>query len=364
MLPMLVLVSSVCLCLVYSLHRFAGTGWRHVAHKQAVHDGAVVASLLELGSVPDVGDEWWLLGSGANGTGEKWYRGCVTEVTRGDGGVFVVELDNPEEVERDGGIVAAPARIPTAPPRELVRHARGLTRWIPFEDITGPLLRGSAGSADDYAMSRPLKAGGKIDWFISHSWHDDAPAKFAELSRLAGLFKQEHGRYPRVWLDKVCINQANVEEALKCLPVFLQSCDQVVALVGPTYFGRLWCVWELYVRVVFSTSQMPRSDDRDSDSDSDSGSAAEGDCSADRSTNSDGGPVEANVLFSTLRGMGGIATLHRLISGFKLSSAACFDPNEQNKLLRAIAAADGGAAAFENAVRDMASFLPASLATD
>ena len=68
--------------------------------------------------------------------------------------------------------------------------------------------------------------------------------------------------------------------------------------------------------------------------------------------------IDTNVLFSPLRGMGGFATLRKQISGFKLSNATCFDPNEQAKLLRAIAAADGGSAAFENAICDMASFLP------
>ena len=111
---------------------------------------------------------------------------------------------------------------------------------------------------------------------------------------------------------------------------------------------------------------MPRSDHDGSDDSSGAGSdcitkSSHGDRqgSAGYASTAPTG-MDVNVMFSTLQGMGGTATLRHLISGFKLSSAMCFDPNEQNKLLRAIAAADGGSAAFECAVRDMASLLPAS----
>ena len=40
--------------------------------------------------------------------------------------------------------------------------------------------------------------------------------------------------------DKACIDQTNIEDSLKCLPVFLSSCEQLVVLAGPQYATRLW----------------------------------------------------------------------------------------------------------------------------
>ena len=52
--------------------------------------------------------------------------------------------------------------------------------------------------------------------------------------------------------DKLCIDQDNIDRALRCLPVFVFSCNRLVILAGNTYCDRLWCVWELYT--FFSTS--------------------------------------------------------------------------------------------------------------
>jgi hypothetical protein len=52
--------------------------------------------------------------------------------------------------------------------------------------------------------------------------------------------------------DKLCIDQDNIDRALRCLPVFVFSCNRLMILAGNTYCDRLWCVWELYV--FFSTS--------------------------------------------------------------------------------------------------------------
>ena len=59
-----------------------------------------------------------------------------------------------------------------------------------------------------------------------------------------------------LWLwccrDKLCIDQDNINRALRCLPVFVFSCNRLMILAGNTYCDRLWCVWELYT--FFSTS--------------------------------------------------------------------------------------------------------------
>ena len=56
---------------------------------------------------------------------------------------------------------------------------------------------------------------------MSHSWHDDAAEKWGVLSTVAEEFRRQRGRWPVLWLDKVCIDQKNIGRSLKCLPVYL-----------------------------------------------------------------------------------------------------------------------------------------------
>lgn len=89
----------------------------------------------------------------------------------------------------------------------------------------------------------------ECDAFLSHSWHDEASSKWAALQLWRRGFVAEHGREPRVWLDKICIDQNNIDIDLRCLPVFLGGCRKIVVLLGPTYLSRLWCVLELFTFV-------------------------------------------------------------------------------------------------------------------
>ena len=80
---------------------------------------------------------------------------------------------------------------------------------------------------------------GEIDWFISHSWHDDAKGKWKVLQEEAEAFRQLKGRWPVLWLDKVCIDQQNIQQSLKCLPVYLMACNAMLVLGGKTYVGSI-----------------------------------------------------------------------------------------------------------------------------
>ena len=53
------------------------------------------------------------------------------------------------------------------------------------------------------------------DFFISHSWSDDATLKYAKLQQVADEFEAENGRPPTFWLDKVCIDQSAIGDALR-----------------------------------------------------------------------------------------------------------------------------------------------------
>jgi len=79
------------------------------------------------------------------------------------------------------------------------------------------------------------------------SWHDDAQQKFDAVQAWRARFVNAHGREPTVWFDALCIDQDNVQPQLASLPIYLAGCKTVLALAGPTYFQRLWCVLELHI---------------------------------------------------------------------------------------------------------------------
>jgi hypothetical protein len=78
-------------------------------------------------------------------------------------------------------------------------------RGLPFSSICSDDL---TTSRDTGLFGRTVKCKlGGVDAFISHSWHDSGPAKWALLTRWAHQFELAHGRQPVVWLDKGCIDQ-------------------------------------------------------------------------------------------------------------------------------------------------------------
>merc|ERR1711879_89564 len=87
---------------------------------------------------------------------------------------------------------------------------------------------------------------GGCDAFISHSWHDAPSARWQALQEWRASFIDEHGREPRVWFDKACINQLDIQSDLRVLPLFLAGSTDIVVLFGSTYLSRLWCVVELF----------------------------------------------------------------------------------------------------------------------
>jgi len=87
---------------------------------------------------------------------------------------------------------------------------------------------------------------GECDAFLSHSWHDCAQTKWAALQQWRSEFVERRGREPRIWFDKCCIDQTDIAEDLRGLPIFLSGCQELLVLCGKTYLTRLWCVVELF----------------------------------------------------------------------------------------------------------------------
>ena len=120
------------------------------------------------------------------------------------------------------------------------------------ENPFGESPRDPNAKAANFRLSEKLESGAKIDFFISHSWKDDAVKKLEAIKRVGEEFLKEHDRYPTFWFDKCCIDQDAISDTLSVLPCFVTASDKMLVLCGETYVERLWCIWELYTLLSFA----------------------------------------------------------------------------------------------------------------
>lgn len=202
---------------------------------------------------------------------------------------------------------------------DLLKLAKRNLCCIDWHSMSLEVLSGSSQCGrvtGDSSLSRPLRAGEKIDFFVSHSWHDPALQKWQRLQELAEVFHNEKGRYPTLWLDKVCIDQSNIADGLRVLPITVAASKKVVALVGETYPQRLWCAWELFTVFAFAEEKVA--------------------CSR----------VQLSPLASTSNDSS-LAALR----AFEVAQAHCYDPNEEARLRGIIDTV--GARAFEARIQHL-----------
>jgi hypothetical protein len=217
----------------------------------------------------------------------------------------------------------ASAVLKTSSAAEL--HTMGLEelRGISGDKITLELLSSSVGSAETQAMAVSCKPG-EIDFFLSHSWHDDPAAKLRALQKVIAAFKRKNnGEAPLFWLDKCCVDQKRISQSLRVLPIFLASCKRMLVVAGPTYVQRLWCIWELNMILMGAAGGKPALD-------------------------------VIGIGGIDVDGSDGTAELYSNLKAFSLRDARCYDPNESRRLHAAIEAAPGGTQAFESAIRGLA----------
>jgi hypothetical protein len=152
------------------------------------------------------------------------------------------------------------------PPATILREAESRFRCISWEALAArsdiiiggrPLNVIGPGRNDLYSLSEPCNLG-DCDMFVSHSWHDDGQKKWDALRSWCDSFVRAQGYLPRLWIDKVCICQTNIETDLKCLPVFLAGCKGLLMISGPTYPTRLWCLIEVLVHRAIMASDDSR----------------------------------------------------------------------------------------------------------
>jgi hypothetical protein len=167
-------------------------------------------------------------------------------------------LDRLVEATRSstGSVLALAALLEGEDPEMLGAQAVARFRCVRWDVLSrmpeilinaGP-LDGQQASVELYQLSKPCRVG-ECDAFCSHSWHDDGWLKWNALKKWCDGFKRNKERSPRLWLDKVCIDQADLKADLQSLPIFLAACNRLLVVSGPTYVYRLWCCVELFVYV-------------------------------------------------------------------------------------------------------------------
>lgn len=185
---------------------------------------------------------------------------------------------------------------------------------ISFDDVSdnkpNPLLFARS------SMSRLRQC----DAFVSHSWSDVPEAKWSALQSWRAEFVAANGREPRIWFDKCCINQTQVDADLRCLPIFLSGCRSLLVLSGVTYLSRLWCVMEIFTYVHM------------------------------------GGRLEQIRLLPVLRKDQEYADqleINTMFEDFDAKHSTCFLDTDKIKLLGIIHSAFGSLGAFNEVVRNM-----------
>jgi len=193
--------------------------------------------------------------------------------------------------------------------------ACGLFRAVSCDQLREGMLASNGPDPALFSLSQAASLGA-VDAFLSHSWHDDPPAKWAALQVWREQFKAEHGgREPLLWLDKVCLDQTNIEESLQCLPVFLSGCNQLLVLAGKTYLTRLWCIVEVFVFLAIE------------------------------------GKSENLTIRSLVDASDGHGSLRELVEQFDSSKVTCARPEDKDRLLGFVEAGFGDLTTFSQEVQ-------------
>ena len=206
-----------------------------------------------------------------------------------------------------------------------------------------------------FKLAKPAEYG-QVDWFVSHSWREDADAKYDALQEARARFREEHKRDPVIWLDKFCIDQRSIEENLMCLPVFLAGCNQLFILCGETYLERLWCMLELFVFIQMGG----RVDDvelffiaPDGARPARPPSARTPSLGFFRTPSRPRGALEAPPEEPPLDEPGRVkAFFEQQFERFDVARASCYDAVQRDRLLAIVEAGFGGLPAFNDALKE------------
>jgi len=303
-----------------------------------LQDGAFMAMLLDSYLV-EVGQPWWL--SAADMSSKKnampktsidrsgtssfakiktvktlpdecrpgFVKGQIVKVAE-DGKSFWVMVEEDGDGAEHSEHVEIHRKQQVMPWRALLKLGRQRLRCVDWASQNLDMWMQSSGAG--FEKSRPVGKGEVIDFFVSHSWSDDPEQKWRALELLAESFQSHHGRFPTFWVDKFCIDQRQIADGLRLLPVNVMACRQVLVLCGPSYPQRLWCAWELCVLMSFM-------------------------------------PVGEALKLLTVMPLSQAAL--QQLTRFETEASKCFDPNEELRLRTVIKAI--GIQRFEQKIRTL-----------
>ena len=206
---------------------------------------------------------------------------------------------------------------------DVLSQAKSRFRGIRLSSLAEPDLADSKPNPELFQRALATHLG-SVQFFVSHSWRDNASTKWAALRKLCeDRAIADDGGEPLLWIDKCCIDQRDIANNLRCLPVFLSGCERLVIMLGKTYLTRLWCIVEIFVFVHMGGKPsniviLPVAEDGEQDRD------------------------ELAALSDTT-----------LLQGFDARTCDCFVQEEREKILTIIATAFGGFDAFNAEVRSL-----------
>lgn len=323
----LILLPMLCATLVGQRRLFQKLAtWLDHSRSRRLQDGAFMAMLLD-SYVVEVGQPWWLtekevaegnlkvkaapeehlarapyssisVGISHQHDSRPGFVAGVVIATAEDASSFTVECQVDAQTVK---IVEVKRGQEVFPWPELLKMGRKNLRCVDWAALSPEVLRKNSSSFSDFRLSRPVTRGEVIDFFVSHSWSDSPAQKWRAMQLVVEQFYQKNGRYPTFWIDKFCIDQSEIKDGLRVLPVNVMSCRKMLCLSGKTYHNRLWCAWELCVLLSFMSMEMA---------------------------------LKQIVVIALSQ-----SALMEL-TGFDCSKARCYNPNEEFRLRRVIDAID------------------------
>jgi hypothetical protein len=90
--------------------------------------------------------------------------------------------------------------------KQILKEGHRLLQCVQAGKITYERLTAGSGKSNIEELAEK-GVPGEVDFFVSHSWHDDKELKFREWERYFDDFRIDHGRDAKCWLDEIIINQ-------------------------------------------------------------------------------------------------------------------------------------------------------------
>jgi hypothetical protein len=148
---------------------------------------------------------------------DRWVKAEVTAIEEGDDGskIFTVHAKGVGKVsmqDKNSVLTVSITKIITASgassANEILEEGLRQLQCVQASKITYEKLSAGSGKSNiDQLAENGVP--GEVDYFVSHSWHDDKETKFKKWEEHFGKRRQVERCDAKVWLDQTIINQGN-----------------------------------------------------------------------------------------------------------------------------------------------------------